>query len=45
MVLKTLLVLSRIKGVFGNARISEYFTVHSFNFIIIALTLLSDFIN
>lgn len=25
--------------------ISEYFIVHSFNFIIIALTLLSDFIN
>lgn len=45
MVLKTLLVLSRIKGYSAMHWISEYFTVHSFNFIIAALTLLSDFIN
>lgn len=45
MVLKTLLVLSRIKGYSAMRWISEYFTVHSFNFIIAALTLLSDFIN
>lgn len=45
MVLKPLLVLSRIRGYLAMRWISEYFTMRSFNFIIIALTLLPDFIN